>query len=256
MRRVMLGIVGATLLAGGAARAQQPDEATIRYQIARHLVQARFDGFFPYRDGWRDARKIAPKIQLEPAKPGGKQNGAARQEVRWRVANGPGLGGVATLWRYGAKDRPAYYPATDVGDVKILGVGQGIRGASSSLRLRQRKGESKASLARRSVRAHLQRSGFAPLLAGRDLSDSGIKVRARGNTVLWKAGLKVGGDGREHYALGGRVKLTGGKPRVEVNVGSVRGWRVAGPRNGAGRRSYFPSGHRMPREPAYGHKGR
>ena len=255
MRRVTTAVMGLLLLAG-LARAEQNDDATIRYQIARHLVQARFDGFFPYRDGWRDVRKIAQKIELKRARPRGTQNGAAKQEIRWRISDGPALGGVATLWRYGAGDRPAYYPTTDVGDVKVVGVGQGFKGRERSIRVKSGQGGSKASLARQAVRAHLQRQGFDALLTGRDLSDGGIKVRTVGNTVLYKAGLKTGGDGRSHYALGGRVELSGKRARVEVNVGEVRGWRVAGPQNGAGRRRYFPSGGRMPSSPAYGHKGR
>jgi len=255
MRRVTTAVMGLLLFAG-LARAEQSGDATIRYQIARHLVQASFDGFFPYRDGWRDARKIAQKIELQRGKTKGAQNGAAMQEVRWRIADGPALGGVATLWRYGAGDRPAYYPTTDVGNVKVVGVGQGFKARERSVRLKPDRGESKASLARQAVRTHLQRQGFGALLAGRDLSDGGIKVRTVGTTVLYKAGLKTGGDGRPHYALGGRVDLSGKRARVEVNVGEVRGWRVAGPQNGAGRRRYFPSGGRMPSYPAYGHKGR
>ena len=253
MRRITATAVLGLLLLAGTARAQQNDEATIRYQIARHLVQSNFDGFFPFRDGWRDATKIAQKIEIKRGKAQGIENGAKRQQIRWRVTDGPALGGVASLWRYNTGDRPAYYPTTDVGDVQVTGVG---RGASQGRQIKAKPGESLASLARRGVRTHLQQQGFGAVLAGHDLSDRGIKVSTRGTTVLWKAGLKVGGDGREHYALGGRVNVANGKATVEVNVGSVRGWRVAGPRNGAGRRTHFPSGPRMPAYPAYGHKGR
>jgi hypothetical protein len=255
------------LLVGSASakgnKGNQTD-ATIRYQIARHLVQAHFDAFFPYRDGWRDARKIAQKIEIQPGRSLAVQNGAIRQEIKWRIKdrnkrkNAPALGGVATTWSYGAGDRPSYYPTMDVGDVQVTGVGKGWNvSTSSSSRLTRRPGETKASMARRGLQTFLHQQGFDALASGRDLGNSGIKVRTRGNTLLWKAGLKVQGDGRASYALGGRIKLgANGQAQVNVNVGSVRGWRVAGPRNGSGRRRHWPSGQPMRRYPAYGTKGR
>jgi hypothetical protein len=145
----------------------------------------------------------------------------------------------------------------DVGDVQVTGVGKGWNVSTSAIRLTQRPGESKASMARRGLRSFLHHQGFDQLASGRDLGDSGIKVRTRGNTLLWKAGLKVRGDGRASYALGGRIQLSStGQAQVDVNVGSVRGWRVAGPRNGSGRRRHWPSGPPMRRYPAYGTKGR
>ena len=197
-------VMAAALLLPGLASAQQDqtDDSAIRYQIAKHLTRASFDAFFPFRDGWRDARKIAQKIEIKVEGRASRQNGAARQTVKWRIKESEGkqvpkLGGVAQIWTYATSARPSYYPRTDVGDVQVMRVApKGWRLSSAAVSLKPGASESRADLAKRGVQAYLGRQGFGKLLQGRDLSSAGIRVRTSGDSILWKAGRKVGGDGR------------------------------------------------------------
>lgn len=265
---VAASVVLTSALCLGSSRAQvnqHQDQGTIRYQIARHLLHSGFSRYFPLNNGYRDARSMARNIEFKQDSVKARlKHGASLSQISWRIKDGsesgvPKLGGTAHIWSYAQGARPAYYPTSDVGDVQITRgtiASKSWSTSSGAIQLQRKSGESKASFARRCVSTYLAANGFDTLAGSRQADLSSVKVRTRGQTVNWKAGKMVHGDGRSSYALGGQIRLTQSGATISVNRAMVNGWRVAAVRNGAGRRTHFPSGHAMPRYRAYGRAGK
>jgi hypothetical protein len=207
---VAASVVLTSALCLGPARAQinqHQDQGTIRYQIARHLLHSGFSRYFPWRNGYRDARAMARNIEFKVDGVKARlKHGASSSQISWRIKDAsknslPGLGGTATIWSYAQGARPAYTPTTDVGDVEITRgsiPSKSWNTGSGTIELQRKSDEPKARFARRCVSTYLSANGFDTLAGSRQADLSSVKVRTRGQSASWKAGKMTHGDGRSN----------------------------------------------------------